>query len=152
MMRRSTLNYWLLALAVFVIDRITKLWAVTYCADRMVVNQYCSFELMFNRGVSCGLLHSSDERQFILVTLVVVSLIALLVWYTYDRLLFRTFILGETLVLAGAVSNLVDRIFYKGVVDFIALSAWGYDFHVFNVADVCIVLGVAIMLVEGFRE
>ncbi len=59
-------------------------------------------------------------------------------------------IIGETLVLIGAISNLADRFFYKGVIDFISISAYGWSWPAFNMADVYIVIGI--FLIVFFRK
>ncbi len=52
------------------------------------------------------------------------------------------------MVIAGSVSNILDRVVYGGVVDFIHVHINGWSFAVFNIADVAIVVGVCIMMLQ----
>jgi signal peptidase II len=56
------------------------------------------------------------------------------------------------LVLGGSLSNLVDRLWYKAVLDFIELYIGPYSWPVFNVADVCIVIGIGGILLRSWRK
>lgn len=56
------------------------------------------------------------------------------------------------LMLGGAAGNFIDRIFRKEVVDFVDTYIFGYDFPIFNVADSALVVGVALLMIQMFRE
>ena len=64
----------------------------------------------------------------------------------------KKLIIGEICIFAGAISNVVDRYVYGGVVDFIALSYGDWHFAVFNVADMFIFCGVALMLILEYTH
>ena len=53
------------------------------------------------------------------------------------------------LIVGGATGNIVDRLRYGAVVDFIRVHALGYSWYVFNVADACIVCGIGVLLIDG---
>jgi signal peptidase II len=138
-------------IVLFVIDRTSKLWALSLDED-VVVNQFLSFHLAFNRGISWGLFDSSDSLPFLMVSGVVFALVLYLLWYTLQRYKAGYPIIGELLVLTGAVSNIFDRVHYQGVIDFIVLSYKDYYWPVFNIADALIVVGVFIMVMEILHE
>lgn len=152
-MKRHLL-WWYSALFIgsFLLDRITKQIALTWFVRGYEVNQFLSLDLAFNRGISWALFHSVDSRIFITVSSVIALIIACLIAYTYIRWREGEFILGELLMVSGAVSNFVDRIVYKGVVDFIAISAGDWSWPIFNMADLFIVVGVSLMLLESLRQ
>jgi signal peptidase II len=84
--------------------------------------------------------------------LVIIGVTLFLGSYAYHRWHDNKIIIGEVIVLAGGISNLIDRALYQGVIDFIALS-WGpLSWPVFNVADVCIVFGVFLMGISVYRD
>lgn len=139
---KKYLKYLALFVAIFVIDMVTKSLALSYCAGEIAVN----------KGVSWSMFHSSNQLVSRLVIVFVICFIAFFIWYTIGQARARKPLWGETCVLAGALANLLDRFMYGGVIDFIQLGLCGYSFPVFNVADVAITVGAAIMLWEGFRK
>ena len=145
-------QYIIVFLFCFQIDRITKGLALERAVDRYEINQFLSFELVFNRGVTGGLFGSDSSLLFLLLSLFIACIIVVLAVYTYFRWREDKPILGEVLTLSGAISNLLDRVLYQGVIDFVVLSWGDYTFPVFNIADVCIVLGVAIIFFVHVRE
>jgi len=152
-MKQRTSFYVTLAACVvlFVVDRCSKLWALTLDQD-VIVNQFLSFHLAFNRGISWGLFDSGESFHFILVNIVVFSLVLFLMGYAVQRYRSGYSILGELLVLTGAFSNIFDRVHYQGVIDFIVLSYHEYYWPVFNIADSVIVLGILIMVIGTVHE
>jgi len=146
------IRYSLIFIITFLLDRITKGLALKYFAERYEVNKLLSFELMFNRGISWGMLHFADDRFFIVVSVVIGIIACALAFYAYVRWMNHSSIVGEVLVLSGALSNLIDRILHQGVIDFIALSFNGWSWPVFNFADAFIVVGVGIMFIKNYRD
>jgi signal peptidase II len=103
----------------------------------------------YNRGVSWSLLSNNTAYGFIAVALLIVGVIGMLVAHTVRAYQQKQRIFGELLVLGGALSNLFDRFFYDGVVDFITLRYGDWVFPIFNIADIAIVFGVLIMLYDA---
>jgi signal peptidase II len=150
MTRNHQLNgfwYLLIFAGVLTADRLTKDWALAKCVEPLKINDFLSFELIFNRGVSWGLFNSSYDWVFLAVSLLVLGIMFGLGLYTFVRWNNTHWVIGEILVLSGAFSNMIDRIMYSGVVDFILLSAYGYYWPYFNIADMCIVVGVGLMII-----
>jgi signal peptidase II len=154
--------YTLLGLFFFIVDRFTKWYALTSFQEKYSATSWLSFDLVFNRGISFGLFHSDSSTLFSLVTLVIILITGILFWYTVwqGKIVLSTgqcekghSILGQMLVLSGALSNIIDRFFYGGVIDFIMLTVADYTpFGIFNVADVCIVVGVGLMFITGLKD
>jgi len=67
-------------------------------------------------------------------------------WHAYYNYARGASVIAETLIIAGSVSNLIDRAVYGGVVDFVLLSYGTMSWPVFNIADVAIVMGVGLLL------
>jgi signal peptidase II len=144
--------YVLLVSGVITADRITKKWALEHCLEPYKINDFLSFELIFNRGISWGLFNSENSIIFSVVSLVILGIIIGLGLYTFVRWNNTHWVIGELLVLSGALSNMIDRVLYGGVIDFILLSARGYYWPYFNVADACIVCGVGLMMIAVIWE
>lgn len=153
MIKNKKYFYILLAFAVIIADRITKYLALSWCQERLEINNYCAFDLAYNRGISWGFFHAPDSNlQFVLISLVIAGITAFMITIARERLKQGHAIIGETLVIAGSISNLFDRLWYQGVIDFIELSCSFFTWPLFNIADMCIVAGVGIMLVGYYRS
>jgi len=140
-------KYFSLAILIFIIDRISKIVALRWCADAAcTINQYLSFEVTLNRGISWGMLHQTTDTTFVLVSFVITTITALLCWDAYRNYVRNKSIVGHVIIITGSVCNLIDRALYGGVIDFIILSYNRYSWPVFNVADMAIVCGVLILI------
>lgn len=135
----------------FVIDRLTKHWVLHHVEGEQKINEFLSFDFVINRGISWSMFHSEADSAFYLLTFVISLVLLFLTAYALRRLRNGKVIIGEVLILSGGISNIFDRIVYNGVIDFIVLSYQSYTWPVFNIADVCIVLGVFILLIHVYR-
>jgi signal peptidase II len=82
----------------------------------------------------------------------IMAITAGVAWYAYEQYKEGHNVVGETLVVAGSVSNIIDRFWYGGVVDFIEFSYGTWIWPSFNIADMCIVFGIAIMLISHIKK
>jgi signal peptidase II len=138
----------------FVLDQVTKLWVLfgTDLPDGGVIRvaPFVDFTLVWNRGISYGLMQQDSEfGRWVLVVFSIVAVVVLSVWmWRTDRKLIAV---SLALIVGGALGNLVDRVAYGAVVDFIYLHAFGYSWYVFNLADTWIVAGVAGLLYDSVK-
>jgi len=140
---------WLVGIAIFCIDRITKSFALECCVDKTYYyNSFLSYDLVINRGISWGMFHSTVPMNFLLVSVVIALVTVILCGHAYYLFKIGSSIVGHVFVIAGSLSNLVDRVYFGGVIDFIILSFGGYSWPVFNIADVAIVIGIGIMIMQ----
>jgi signal peptidase II len=142
--------YLALVVALFAADQATKLWVlhgVDFSRGPVPVLPFMDITLVWNRGISYGLFQQDGAGRWLLVALTGAAAAGLSVWLWRARApLVR---LGLAMVIGGALGNLVDRVAYGAVVDFVHLHHAGFSWYVFNVADAAIVIGVAILLVDG---
>lgn len=143
---RRILLYGALFSFFFLIDRITKYGVLSLCSHACRVSRYLSFEIFYNRGISWGLLHGNNNGAFVLMTIVIALLTLMFAWYAMTRFYDGRLIIGEVMILAGSISNIIDRIVYRGVLDFVDISYNGCHWPLFNGADVSIVFGVIVMI------
>ncbi|WP_044479260.1 signal peptidase II [Paenibacillus antibioticophila] len=145
--------FFLIALIAFLIDQATKYWIATSLTINEQIPVIGNFFLITshrNRGAAFGIL--KDQRWFFIVVTTVV-LIGI-VWYMLkirksgNRLLQTAL----ALVLGGAVGNFFDRVLTGEVVDFLQFNFGSYTFPIFNVADSCIVVGVALIILDSILE
>ena len=141
-MKRKLISF---CAAFFFIDRMTKLGALSLYKEPFEVNSYLSFWLTYNRGVSFSFFSSDSLFFFIALSLFILLITLSLAAHTYKEWLKNNTITGELLVLIGSFSNLLDRFFYGAVIDFILFHYKEWSFAIFNIADIGIVLGVALM-------
>ncbi|MFZ5785991.1 MAG: signal peptidase II [Acidobacteriota bacterium] len=143
----------LLAAAVVVLDQLTKAWIVAtfpYGSERTVIPGLFDLVHTRNRGIAFGLLGSSGQAVQIALLVVVIGVVAFLarqLWRNgHDG--FAAF--GLSLVLGGAVGNLVDRLARGEVVDFLDayVTVGGMERHwpAFNVADASISIGAGCVI------
>lgn len=115
------------------------------------VTSWLNLTLAHNEGAAFSLLASQGgwQRWFFSVVAVGISAVLLVwLWRLPDR--SRLLPVAISLVLGGAIGNLIDRIRFGYVVDFIDLHYQGEHWPAFNLADSVIVLGVILLLIEGF--
>ncbi len=137
--------YGLLGLAIFILDRATKAYALAHWHNEYTVNPFLFFQVTINRGISWGLLNYNNQALFVAVTALISVITVALIGEIYWRIKQGKPILGELCIIAGSLSNIADRITHSGVIDFIVVHKGGLTWPVFNVADCFIVLGVALM-------
>jgi lipoprotein signal peptidase len=134
------------AVGILLLDIVSKRFALIACKTPQVITMFLSCELVINRGFSWSMFHSENTAPFVAVSAVIVGIIGLLAWHTYSRFYAGLSYSWELLVLAGALGNLIDRVLYHGVVDFIVIGYGSFVWPTFNLADMAIVIGVFGML------
>lgn len=85
------------------------------------------------------------------IILIVISIIAVIYTIRYimkNEIINKIEIISIGIILGGVVGNLIDRIVYGNVIDYLSFKLFGYDFAVFNFADIGIVVGVIILLIH----
>ena len=135
------------AALIFGIDRLSKMAILNFLheGDSVSVTWFLNFTLAFNRGISFGLFYGGG---IFITVLVVVIMGALLVWLWRLLPSQRGTGISIGIILGGAGGNLYDRIFYGGVVDFIDFHLYNFHWFVFNLADVAIFMGVALLFLR----
>ena len=108
-----------------------------------VIDSVFSFTYIRNKGVAWGML---EDQRWIFIT-VTILIIGLIIGYIIKKgSIHPTANLGFSLILSGAIGNMIDRIFYKdGVIDF--LHAEFIDFPIFNIADCAVCIGAVLIMI-----
>jgi len=139
-------------LPIVIIDQITKVWAIAFKGggELVVFESWWSFIYAENRGALWGIGNNFSEFYRKLVFLGISSIITMVIVYlllAYSENKLMKIIYG--FVLGGALGNLYDRFFRGAVIDFIDWHLGdSYHWPTFNVADVAIVVAVALMVIE----
>ena len=117
--------------------------------EKIYVNEYLDFILVFNTGISYGLFSGGgDFQKWILISLSILIIIFLLNLIRNESSILSK--LSISFIIGGALGNVLDRFTYGAVVDFISLHAKGFSWYIFNIADMFIVLGVILFILSQF--
>ena len=143
--------YLLLFAVIFLLDRITK-YSMFYYTKEYTVNSFLSFNLTFNRGIAWGIFNTGDTTTFFSISLLIILTYAVLTGVTLYRWCAQSSIMAEVFILAGGLSNILDRFFYHGVIDFIVCQIGSWTWPAFNIADASIVVGVLLMGITCLAE
>jgi signal peptidase II len=142
------------ALTVVVVDQLGKHLVLEHFGEAACVNQreaiIAFFDLVStcNRGMSFGILSSGEGLSVPLFTIAAAIIVAILVfWLSRARSGLLANAIG--LIIGGAVGNVIDRLRFGGVVDFLYFHLGAWYWPAFNFADSAICIGVLIMLFEG---
>jgi signal peptidase II len=143
-----------LAVATLVCDQLHKAWMIAILdgSDRpkITITPFFDLVLVWNRGISYGLFkQNSDAGRWVLIGFAVAAVIALTFWLA--QLQTRLAAASVGLIIGGALGNAIDRVHYGAVADFFSFHVAGFNWYVFNLADVAIVAGVVGLLYDSFN-
>lgn len=140
-----------ISLFVLIIDIISKQLVSHFLAEGesiVIIPKFFSLTFAKNNGVAFSML----EGMSIFIVIVTIIVICYIIKYILnDSHLFYEDI-GYSFIIGGAIGNLIDRIVYGYVIDFLDFNIFGYDFPVFNIADSAIVIGVIIVIIVSFMK
>ncbi|HTT78523.1 MAG TPA: signal peptidase II [Stellaceae bacterium] len=137
------------------LDQASKFWLLRHfhaagCGvfREQTLKPYFQLVLTCNRGVSFGLFNRTGISGLTFAVLAALVIVVLVFWLSRARTAFLAAAVG--LVIGGAVGNIIDRLRFGGVIDFLYFHAGSWYWPAFNLADSAICLGVAAMLIDGF--
>ena len=137
----------IIGIIALVIDQITKSLMQIYDVHFDIISNFLSFNYLQNTGAAWSIL---EGKQYLLIGISIVMLILVYnMSFSYENKLLNNITFG--LLFGGIIGNLFDRVLYGFVRDFIDINIFGYNYPVFNIADIAIVLGVLILLVSTFK-
>jgi signal peptidase II len=142
----------ILALAVMLLDQATKFWIYQYLvvegARAVPVWPFFNLVTVWNYGVSFGMFNTGGAAAAWIFSLLALAIsAALVVWLLRTDRLLLTAALG--LIIGGAVGNIVDRLRFGAVFDFLDFHAYGWHWPAFNIADAAISIGVAVLFADS---
>jgi len=136
--------YFLVSAAVVLLDLLSKQVIINTIKpyETVPVLPFFSIVNVANKGAAFGSLQWVGNPFFIVITLIAVAIVI------YLMIKDREHPLGLSLILGGAIGNLIDRFRFGHVVDFLDLHAGKYHWPAFNVADSALTVGITILLVQ----
>jgi len=149
------LNRWLwLSALVIVLDQTSKLWITDHFVfgERFVVLGVFDLVLAHNTGAAFSFLHDAGGIQRWLFSIIAVIASVWIVWLLRRHSAQTLFALALSLILGGALGNLIDRIAYGYVVDFLSFHWDEHYFPAFNLADSAITCGAFLLILDSLKE
>jgi len=155
---RSTLDryyslYLMLAAVIIILDQLSKFWVLQNLDLHQSFPILPVFSIVHarNYGAAFGILNDAGGWQTLFFSVVALGVsIVLLIWLKRVAATDRQLSLTLALVLGGAIGNLIDRLQFDYVVDFLLLHYQGWQFPAFNIADSAITVGAILLLMDSF--
>jgi len=153
--KNAGLMLWLvIALVVVLLDQASKIMMSQFLlyGQSETVTSYFNLVMVYNKGAAFSFLSDQPgwQRYFFTAVSVIASLFIL--WMLKRNSTQRLFCWALALILGGAVGNLIDRIAYGHVIDFLDFHVGGWHWPAFNVADSAITLGAILFVLDEFRR
>ena len=149
------LKRWLLLAAVVIIlDQLSKAAISSHFVygESLPIASFFNLVLAHNTGAAFSFLSDAGGMQRWLFSLIAVVASVWIVWLLRKHQAEKLFSFALAFILGGALGNLIDRIAYGYVVDFLDFHAAGYHFAAFNVADAAITLGAMLLILDSLRS
>ena len=145
------LTRWLvLAGCLLIVDQLTKLWfdsSLRY-GERVQVLPFFDFTLLYNPGAAFSFLADQAGWQRWLFTALGLGAAVFMLWMMHTNRTQQRLLLALALILSGAIGNVIDRIAYGHVIDFLLFYWQNWYYPAFNVADSCITLGAILLILD----
>lgn len=160
MMSKSKLNKQLIknrekvysvACVLLIIDQLVKLLIrskMSLMDEFVIIPHFFSLYYVENTGAAFSLFSGAT---IILIVLGICVLAFLHLYVLSDEVMNKWKKIGLGMVIGGIIGNLVDRILYSTVIDYLSFDFWGYSFPIFNIADIGITIGFLILVIDIFR-
>ncbi|MFZ2525350.1 MAG: signal peptidase II [Candidatus Ferrigenium altingense] len=153
-MKMSSQKWLSLSALIIVLDQASKLWITGHFAygESLYVISIFNLVLAHNTGAAFSFLSDAGGMQRWLFSIIAIVVSVWIVWLLRRHSAQTLFALALSLILGGALGNLIDRIAYGYVVDFLHFHWNEHYFPAFNIADSAITCGAFLMILDSFKE
>ncbi len=151
--RRALIIALTVSLVLVIADQWTK-YAISSnlrYGESVSITSFFNLVLVYNKGAAFSFLSNAGGWQRVFFIVITCAAIVVLMWLIAKHESEKLFRWGLTLILGGAIGNLIDRIAYGHVIDFLDFHFAGWHFWAFNVADSAISVGAALLIIDSFR-
>lgn len=152
MKRKSFKRDVLILIGVVLLDQISKI-IVDSCFNlresMVVIPDFFNITYVVNTGAAWSILQG---KMSFLIAITYIAIIVMFMFYKNSRESDKLGKISLVLMMGGAIGNLIDRFMFDHVRDFLDFAIFGYEFPVFNFADVSLFLGVALLIICVFLE
>ena len=145
-MKRPYVHFILPALVVVLVDQVSKRMiasTIRYGESVPVIQGFFNLVHVRNRGMAFGLMNRPDSSfgYYFLVSAVILAILLIILWFSRLKEGDRSLVFGLSLILGGALGNLIDRLRFKEVTDYLDFFIGSYHWPSFNLADCAITVG-----------
>ena len=133
--------------SIFLIDQVSKYYIINifeFQNEAIYLSSFLNFQLIWNEGIAFGLLSFENDLYYNSITFVIIIVISILLFLIKNDDQYSYF---YSIIVGGALGNLIDRIRYSSVPDFIDFHISNFHWFVFNIADIFVSLGVICLIV-----
>ena len=133
--------------SIFLIDQVSKYYIINvfeYQNEAIYLSSFLNLQLIWNEGIAFGLLSFENDLYYNSITFVIIIVILILLFLIKNDDQYSYF---YSIIVGGALGNLIDRIRYSSVPDFIDFHISNFHWFVFNIADIFVSLGVICLIV-----
>lgn len=150
----SAKTYLFLALLVLIADQVSKWWAQMSLpmAQAIKVTDFLNWFLIYNPGAAFSFLSQAGGWQRWFFTIIGIVAAVVIIWLLQKNTQDRPFCIALALILGGAIGNVLDRLLYGAVVDFIDVHYQGWHWPAFNLADSAISIGATLIVINEIRR
>ncbi len=143
-MKKNSLLVIILVSVLLGLDLLIKYLVSSYLTSVNIIDNFFSLTYVLNDGAAFSLFAS---RTYILILIALICLL-FIVYELKNNLDDRVLSVGYSLVLAGLLGNFIDRLIDGYVVDYLSFRIFSFNYPVFNLADILIVLGIIIVIIK----
>ena len=146
---KETIIPLVVTIIVFILDRASKIKIISQqekSSGSIFINDYLNLDLIWNTGISFGLLSQNANIYYHLISLVIFFVIIFLIFLIIKATFIEKIL--YSLILGGAIGNLIDRLIFFAVPDFIDFHINNLHWFTFNIADIFITLGIILIIVQ----
>lgn len=151
-MKKNLKDVCFFAIVFLIVDQVIKI----ILSNKMIINQsiivikdFFSITLVHNKGAAFSIL---TGNRILLILIGVIALIGILFYIKKLDSINELDVFIYSLLLGGVLGNLIDRIVYGYVIDYLSFKLGTYYFPIFNFADICIVISILLILINTIKE
>ena len=151
-LRKNFLVNLSLVLAIFLLDRFSKIYVINldkkFLGSEIFSSKFLNIVLVWNDGIAFGLFSFDENYLYNILTIIILLIIFIIFFMMIRSIGIKKYSL--LMILGGALGNFYDRIFYRAVPDFIDFHISNFHWFIFNFADIFITIGVIFMIIFEF--
>ncbi|MBR3523365.1 MAG: signal peptidase II [Bacilli bacterium] len=142
----------LISLIIVLIDQLIKILisnTITYAESIKVIPNFFYLTNVHNEGAAWSMF---SGKQFVLIIVAVLALVGIYLFLIKGKKLNKLETICYSLLIGGIIGNLIDRVIFNYVIDYLEFIFGNYHYPVFNFADMCIVISIFTLVIMSFKE